>query len=225
LLDWLAFELANHEWSLKHLHRLIVTSATYRQGAQQDSAAENARRIDPENRWLWERRPTRLEAEPLRDAMLFTSGELLFRIGGPAVEAAKPRRTLYTRQTRNSPDSLLAAFDAPDGSTSLPTRNVTTTPTQALDLLNGSFTLARAEALAQRLEHDAPSNLGLQVDRLFMLALGKLPSAAERVETLAFLDAQAARSAANLPAPQKAHLALTDLCHAFLNSSAFLYVE
>ena len=194
LLDWLAAELVRHGWQLKPLHRLIVTSATYRQAARRNppelAAAE---RVDPENRLLWKRTVARLDAEEIRDAMLAASGELEPAIGGPSVRVAQPRRTIDTQSLRNTRDALLDAFDAPDGNATTPRRNTTTTASQALLLINGDWTLARAKALTARLEHLEPNSTD-DHDRIILayrLAFGRQPEPDELKDACAFLDRQA----------------------------------
>ena len=150
LLDWLASRLIADGWRLKPLHRLIMTSATYRQSALHPGS-EAARRNDPNNRWLWRMGLRRLDADQIRDTVLSVSGELDASQGGPSVDATAPRRTVYTKLVRYSPEPLLQAFDAPDGFVSTPQRDTTTTATQALQLLNGPWALGRAEKLARRL--------------------------------------------------------------------------
>src|SRR6202042_3536386 len=108
----------------------------------------------------WKRTVQRLDAEEIRDAMLAVSGELDPAIGGPSVPIAQPRRTIDTRVIRNNRDALLEAFDAADGTFSTPNRNTTTTATQALLLINGDWTLARARSLTARLERHIPSSAG-----------------------------------------------------------------
>ena len=158
LLDWLASEFVASGWHLKALHRLILTSATYRQAAvRSDSDLAAGQRIDPENRLLWKRTVQRLDAEEIRDAMLAASGELEPAIGGPGVATARARRAIDTRVVRNAIDPLLDAFDGADGTTSTPRRNTTTTATQALLLINGHWSMARAKAFAARAERLAPS--------------------------------------------------------------------
>ena len=126
---------------------MIVTSAAYRQASHRPlDEVVRAARIDPENRLLWKQTVRRLDAEEIRDAMLAVSGELDPRIGGPAEASSQNRRSIETRILRNAPDAFLTAFDAPDGSGSTPRRDTTTTSTQALLLLNGKWTLARAGA-------------------------------------------------------------------------------
>ena len=230
LLDWLATEFVAGGWNLKPLHRLILTSATYRQaGRRTESDLATGQRIDPENRLHWKRTVQRLDAEQLRDAMLAVSGELDPAIGGPSVPSAQPRRTIDTRVVRNTRDALLEAFDAADGTFSTPHRNTTTTPTQALLLINGDWTLARAKALATRLEHlqQSANNDQSQIGLAYRLALGRQPEPEEIAEAQAFINQQA-----NLPpglAPRLNtkgdHAALVDFCHVLLNSNEFLYVN
>jgi hypothetical protein len=163
LLDWLAGYFVEHDWSLKEMHRLMVTSATYRQGSGAANAERGGQRaevrgqnagaeIDPDNRWLWRQNLRRLEADQIRDAMLWASGELDPKTGGPSVDASKPRRTIYTKWLRNSRDPLIEAFDPPDPYNSTPQRNVTTTPMQSLVMINGPYALQRAQALAGRIQ-------------------------------------------------------------------------
>jgi Protein of unknown function (DUF1553)/Protein of unknown function (DUF1549)/Planctomycete cytochrome C/Concanavalin A-like lectin/glucanases superfamily len=209
LLDWLASYFVEHNWSIKEMHRLIVLSATYRQAASVDSTmqtSENkggarsdvlakAKTVDPENRWLWRQNPRRLEGDQIRDAMLWASGELDSTLGGPSVEASKPRRTIYTKWMRNSHDPLLEAFDPPDAYLSTPQRNVTTTPMQSLVMINGPYVLRRAEALAKRI---TASHFKGDIDRVtaaYMLVYGREPSAAESNDGATFLSEQAKRIA------------------------------
>jgi hypothetical protein len=230
LLDWLASEFVARGWQIKPLHRLILTSATYRQAsvrnAQEVAAAEA---VDHENRLLWKRTVQRLDADEIRDAMLAASGELEPTIGGPSVPGSQPRRTIDIRSTRNTRDALLDAFDAPDGNITTPRRNATITPTQALLLINGDWTLARAEALAARLERLKPASVELE-ERIILAyrwVLGRQPDPEEVAESAVFLEYQAGLP----PAPAHRarlsgdHAALIDLCHVLLNSNEFLYVD
>ncbi|MEO6809294.1 MAG: PSD1 and planctomycete cytochrome C domain-containing protein, partial [Isosphaeraceae bacterium] len=174
LLDWLATEFVEHGWSVKQTHRLILTSATYRQSARRPTP-EVARLKDPDNRWLWRMSTRRLDVEPIRDAMLSVSGELDPAIGGPSADALSPRRTLYTKTIRNKHDPLIESFDAPDGSQTTPSRNVTTTPIQALLMVNGPWPLARARSFADRLRREVPEDDRGRIDRAFRLAFGRPP--------------------------------------------------
>ncbi|MEA2632555.1 MAG: hypothetical protein QOE66_2774, partial [Chloroflexota bacterium] len=169
LLDWLASEFVARGWSLKTMHRLIMTSGTYRQSALRPAPAI-ARVKDPENRLLWRMNTRRLEIEPIRDAMLSASGELDVVMGGPSVATTEPRRAIYTKVMRNTHDPLIDAFDAPDGSNTTPTRNVTITPTQSLMLINGGWTLDRARAFAGRLERLEGSDPSRRIALAYRLA-------------------------------------------------------
>jgi mono/diheme cytochrome c family protein len=219
LLDWLSSRFVADGWSFKAMHRLIMTSATYRQSSQ-PSSPEATLQKDPENRLFGRAGVRRLDAEMIRDAMLVASGELDGRMGGPASEASSTRRTIDTKVVRNSRDDLLDAFDAPGGFLSTARRNVTTTPTQALLLINGPWPLARAKALAARLVREVPDGDRARVDRAYRVAFGRPPDDSEMADAVDFLDRQAGLAP---DAPRDA--ALVDLCHALLNASEFLYVE
>ncbi len=196
LLDWLAGNFVEHDWSVKKLQRLILTSATYRQSAL-TASSEIARNQDPENRLLWRMNVRRLEAEQIRDAMLATSGELDPTDGGPSVDPSKPRRTVYTKWLRNSRDPLLEVFDPPDAYNSTPQRNVTTTPSQALLLINGQYTLQRAQALATRITKSGATDEAAAATAAYRLALGRDPSPVEKPKAVAFLNSQSQRIAAS----------------------------
>jgi mono/diheme cytochrome c family protein len=217
LLDWLASEFMARGWKLKSLHRLIMTSAAYRQAALRPVPAL-ARLKDPENRLLWRMNTRRLEIEPIRDAMLCASGELDLAMGGPGVAVTEPRRTIYTKVMRNTRDPLLEAFDAPDGSNTTPTRNVTITPTQSLILINGGWTLGRAQALARRLERLEDDGPDCRIALAYRLVFGRAPAAAELAEAKAFLNGAATSAGFDVAV-------WTDFCHALLNSNEFLYVD
>ncbi len=226
LLDWLASRFVGKgevrsqltPWSFKSLHRLIVTSATYRQSAT-NLNAEQQQLKDPGNRWLWRANIRRLDAEQIRDAMLLVSGKLDSTSGGPSVSASKPRRSIFTEQRRNSPDPLLDVFDSADGFSSTPERNVTTTPTQALLMINSKDSLAHAAAFARRVQSEAGSDRESQIAAAYRLAYGRDPSNAERSAAIEFLNQQAARNAA------AASSSFTDFCQVLLNSNEFLYAD
>ena len=151
LLDWLTDEFIRSGWSFKAMHRLICQSATYRQSAFH-SEADRHSETDPRNRLLWRWSIRRLDAEQIRDAMLAASGEIDLSDSGPAVETSKPRRSVFTKIVRNKPDQLLKSFDVADGFNSTAKRQVTTTPTQSLLMINGAWSLARAQALARHVD-------------------------------------------------------------------------
>ncbi len=170
LLDYLATELIRQDWKLKALHRLIVTSATYRQASSPrcNAAVEKAAAVDPSDKLLWHARVKRREAEAIRDAVLQASGQLNLRMGGPSncpqLPAAvmentyawdaderpcdRNRRSIYLLAKRNFAYPLFAAFDQPDRVNSCPVRPATITAPQALAMLNGEFTLTQARHLA-----------------------------------------------------------------------------
>jgi len=198
LLDWLAAQFVADGWSLKKLHRLIVTSATYRQAAESRKwEVGNGKwerplptSLDPENK-LFGRFPTRrLDAEQIRDALFAVTGELDLTTGGPSADRAQPRRAVYTRVTRNVRDPLLDVFDAPENFSSTAQRNITTTPTQSLLLINGQFLLQRAQAFARRLVREAGEDDSARITLAYQLALGRKPSAGEHAIALDFLAQQ-----------------------------------
>ena len=223
LLDWLATQFIQSGWSVKALHRLILHSATYRQSSA-FSAPAAAR--DADNLLLWRFPPRRLEAEAVRDSMLAVSGQLNPAPGGPGfrpfttseygatfyqlVDRSEPafnRRTIYRINVNSGKDPLLDAFDCPDPSVKTPRRGVTTTPLQALELMNNSFVLRQAKHLAERAQQPHPDNLPAAIHRAYRLALGRPPSPDE-----------AARAAA--AARQRG---LPSVCWALLNSTEFVY--
>ncbi|MFM9963569.1 MAG: PSD1 and planctomycete cytochrome C domain-containing protein [Planctomycetaceae bacterium] len=233
LLDWLASQFAGLSnqnskiknqkskivpWSIKSLHRLIVTSATYRQSAA-NPRSEPQQLKDPTNRLLWRANIRRLDAEQIRDSMLLVSGKLDTNSGGPSVPASKPRRSIYTEQRRNSPDPLLDVFDSADGFSSTPERNVTTTPTQALMMINSKSALSHAAEFARRVKSEGGSERESQVATAYRLAFGREATAVEVAAAIEFLNRQAAQNAT------AASAVLTDFCHVLLNSNEFLYVD
>ncbi len=201
LLDWLAARFVKDGWSFKKMHRLLMTSAAYRQSATR-AMPQIARLKDPENRWLWRMNPRRLEAEEIRDAMLAATGELDGRAGGESADPAGPRRTVYTKAIRNTRDPLLDVFDLPESFASVGGRNVTTTATQALLMINGRWPLDRAQAFAARLRKSGARDDAERVDLAWRLAYGRPPSEAEQAAALAFLGRGGpARAVAALPPP------------------------
>ena len=189
LLDWLAARFVADGWSVKKLHRLIVTSATYKQGATHPEPAAG-KLTDPENKLLWKAPVRRLDAEQIRDAMLAATGELDLKASGPGSPASDPRRTIYTKIMRNTRDPLLDVFDAPYWFNSAASRDTTTTPVQSLFLFNGTGMLARGRAFAARLEADEKDE-AKRVGRAYRLAFGRDATTEEVAGVLKFLDEQA----------------------------------
>ncbi len=186
LLDWLAAELIESGWSQKHIHRLIVTSAAYRQSGGPSSKA------DPENLLLGRFPRQRLSVEALRDALLVAGGNLDGRIGGPSVQGAFDagvrRRTLYTHIDRISVPGLLRAFDFPSPDASSPERSSTLVPQQALFLMNGPFALHAARGLAAR---TAALKGAERVAAMYRLAYGRGSTAEEAELAKTFVRGEA----------------------------------
>jgi hypothetical protein len=135
----------------------------------------------------------------------------------------KPRRSVYCQVARNKKDPVLDVFDCPDGFASTAQRNVTTTPTQALLMLNGPFGLKRAKALAERIARDE-SDEGKRIGLAYRLCFGRMPDAKEAKAATLFLDQHAKRMKATSDAEARS-LALIDFCHALLNANEFIYVD
>lgn len=190
LLDFLTKRFVANGWKLKPLHREIMLSATYRQTARREPS-EAALKTDPSNRYLWRFNPRRLDAEQVRDALLAASGELDPKSGGPAEDGNGTRRSVFTMKKRNNPNELLRALDAPAGFASVAERQSTTTPTQALQLLNGDWLLARSRKLADRVEN---------IDDAWLAVLGRPPSNSERETAEGFLKKRAGTAT---PPPKK----------------------
>jgi hypothetical protein len=226
LLDYLAAELVEKKFSLKQLHRLIVTSATYRQSARPNAAAA---KIDADGRLLWRKPPMRLEAEAIRDTMLRVAGRLNPEIGGRGYQDTKSyffkgtqfydpidpvgeqynRRTIYRTWARGGRNPLLDTFDCPDPSATAPKRAVTITPLQALALLNNSFVLRMAEKTADRVTREGAKDTSQQIERLYHLAYGRAPEKDEQTAAAKFV----------------ADHGLAAFCRVVLNSNEFLYVD
>jgi hypothetical protein len=197
LLDWLAAEFVAGGWSVKHLNRLIVTTAAYRRSVHPPRGGGTATHpgptVDPHNHLLWRQNCRRLDAEQVRDAALSISGELDPRTAGPSVPPTKPRRSIYTTCLRNTRDDLCDVFDAPDGYASCAERNCTTTPMQALFLVNGEWMLARSRALALQLEQSGIDADDALVAEAVRRVTGHAPSATRVAEMSAFLHDQRQR--------------------------------
>jgi hypothetical protein len=225
LLDWLAAELQRSGWSVKHVHKLILLSAAYRQSSTMKNGEASA--IDAQNRLLWRQNPRRLDAESLRDAVLLVSGRLNTERGGPGfrdfkyTEAYAPiyeyitpetpglwRRSIYRFVVRTTPHQFMTTLDCPDPANLTPTRMQTTTALQALALSNNAFVLGMAEALAARVESEAGAG-SARIQRAFALAFQRPAAPAEAV---------AAEKLA------KEH-GLLQLCRMLLNSNEFVYID
>lgn len=216
LLDWLAAEFMDSGWSLKHMHRMILQSATYRQTTRREPGPTESH-LDPLNRLLWRYPPKRLDAAQIRDTMLYVSGELDITSGGQSVKGSQPRRSVYVRKVRNSPDELLKGFDSPSGFNSTPVRDATATPGQALLMVNGDWIMKRAEAFARQLQELHGGNMKAWINHAFEKCYGRVPDSAEMKLATAFLE--------NSPENLEPAEILPDLCQILLNSNEFLYLH
>jgi hypothetical protein len=228
LLDWMATEFRDSGGSLKSLHRLIVTSETYRRAS---GVNEAGMAIDPEDRLLWRGVRRRLDAESYRDSVLMVCGQLDLTMGGPGVQQfklGKPiqltptvdyapfdwnspgagRRSIYRFVYRGLQDPFMDALDFPDAAQLAPTRPFSASPLQSLALLNDDFVLHHCEVFAKRLEAMATDNKG-RIDGAFRLVFQRAPSDSEREDFAAYAEKQS----------------LAAMCRVLLNSNEFLFVN
>jgi mono/diheme cytochrome c family protein len=241
LLDWLALEFVRQGWSVKKMHRLMMTSATYRQSSAVTGEREKA---DPENA-LYSRMPlVRLDAEALYDTLLVVAGQLddsRFGPGDPvharrdglvtpAGTAKGWRRLIYVRQMRKQLPTHLESFDYPQMNPNCLQRRDSTVAPQALHLLNNGMVRRLAEHFARRVQSEVSNDPARQVERVYMIALSRPPGAEEKEAGVDALQVLTARWA-NHPGGGKkergtaARQALTSYCHTIMNSAAFLYVD
>ena len=226
LLDWLAVTFMEQGWSVKSMHRLMLLSNTYRQ-----SAENGEKESDPENKLLWRFARRRLEAEEIRDSILYASGRLNLAMKGPSVFPPLPgdladfarygrgggimwepnendedarRRSVYIFQRRSLPLPMMAAFDANAFSESCDRRSVTTTPLQALSMMNGDLVHQEAKQLARKLEGGDRAS---QVRRAFEVMLNR-GARADEIEKFSRFEGS-----------------LEALCRVLLNSNEFLYID
>ena len=231
LLDWLASQLHRHDWRLKALHKQIMLSQTYRQSADYRSGAAEK---DGDSRLLWRFPPRRLTAEEVRDGVLHVSGQLNTTMGGPGfrlyeylqdnvatyvpLDEHPPhtwRRAVYHQNARATRVDLMSDFDCPDNSFAAPRRTETTTPLQALAMLNHSFCLTMAEQFARRLEEESAAVAGgvekrtHQIERAFWLAYSRAPDEDELAAASELVEQHGLRA----------------LCRAVLNSNELIYLQ
>lgn len=233
LLDWLALEFVNRGWSVKHMHRLIMNSRTYRQSSQ---ITDRQREFDPQNRLLSRMPLRRLDAEALRDSLLFISGQLDPAMGGlpdavsvsrDGLVSAQPtagggwRRSVYLQYRRTEIPTMMDTFDYPQMGPNCIARNVSNVSPQALLMMNNEHVRDLAAAFAARVTASSQrgSDRGALVDAVYGLALSRPPSTEERNIGIASLrDLESAWQG-------RADKALETYCHTILNSAAFLYVD
>jgi len=227
LLDDLAAEMRDEELSLKDLHRLLVTSATYQLASDENQASAE---VDKENRYLWRGQRRRLEAEAVRDAVLAVSGELDLSMGGPSFQdfviehpehsphyqynLANPtdhhlyRRSVYRFLVRSQQQPWMATLDCADPSMLVEKRNETISPLQALALLNNNLMLVMAESFARRLEKEA-TTIDEAVERAFELALGRTASENEKANLSAYAN----------------KFGLVNACRLIFNLNEFVFID
>jgi hypothetical protein len=252
LLDWLANWFVKNGWSMKKLHRLILTSNTYRMNKRwnKEYGAD-----DPEDKLLWRFPYRRLEVEPIRDSMLAVSGQLNSKMYGPSMfppvpkealegssdpdkiwmasdEKEASRRTIYACVKRSMVVPLLEVLDFCDTTRSAAKRNVTSVGPQALSLFNGEFVNRQAEHLARRLEKEGGDDPEKQIARAYSLALCRAPSEKEQTAMSAFLHEEAEKlkkessDQGKLLAEDVArHRALVQMCRVLLNLNEFAYPD
>jgi hypothetical protein len=225
LLDWLAMEFMENGWSVKHIHRLILNSKTYRQASlpRKDALAKDAG-----TELLWRFPPRRIEAEAIRDNVLLLAGSLNQEMYGPGFLLFSPnanyarnwvpkdefspddmRRMIYTMRIRMEQDAIFGAFDCPDGGQVAPSRSRTTTPIQALNLYNSGFMADRSKHFAERITREAGEDPKKQVARAYAWTFGRTPKSEEANEALAYLEEH------GLPA----------LCRVLFNANEFLFLQ
>ena len=231
LLDWLASEFVAKGWSIKAMHRLLLTSDAYQMAS--DDVADN-RKIDPDNRMNWRQSRRRMEAEILRDNILATAGSLDRKIGGPGVypfidpalfasssrrtwpgrpedDASTFRRSIYVYSKRTIPLPMFELFDKPDTNLACSRRNRSTIATQSLILMNSGFAMHQAKIFAARIEREVgTADRKAQIDRVYEVALGRKPSMREIDLAQSFLN--------NNPT------GLVDFCQTIFNLNEFAYI-
>jgi hypothetical protein len=228
LLDWLARRFVEEDWKLKDLHRMICTSRAYRQRSVANPAAL---KTDSEARLLWRFPPRRLEAEAIRDSILFVSGSLDLNAGGPGIniydaELKKTsgewrpraklgpetwRRSIYLMRMRGADDGIFKAFDVPDCGQVRPRRSESTTPLQALNLFNSDFILEQSERFAERIDREVATtdDVDARLRRVFEIALAREPTPRELTKSSDIANRHG----------------LATVCRAVFNSNEFLFIQ
>jgi hypothetical protein len=252
LLDWLATEFVRNGWSMKALHRAIVTSSVYRQAsANSDPLASTSssdmrtpQAVDPGDQLLWHMRLRRMESEVIRDAVLAAAGRLDLTIGGPPVPidpqpdgsvvvahkgllspTAAWRRSLYLLARRNYNLSLLNVFDQPVLNTNCTQRINSAVPLQSLAMLHNVFMYEQSDAFAARVAALAGPAADRRIETAFRIAYARQPTASERSASIELLQSVARRYAESKLSPAQAEMkALAQLCHMLMCGNEFLYV-
>ena len=224
LLDWLATELMENNWSLKHIHRLLLLSSTFQ---QDNRPRKEGLKLDSASALLWRFPPRRMEAEAIRDSLLQASGVLDLTMGGPGFNGFKVvpenvnhffpkekygpedyRRMIYMIKVRQEHESVFGAFDCPDASQVISKRSRSTTPIQALNLFNSTFVLQVAGLLQKRLEQEAGPENTDRIRLAFELCFGRKPEPGETKESQKLVSEHG----------------LQALCRALFNSNEFVFI-
>jgi hypothetical protein len=251
LLDWLACELVDGDWRLKRMHKLIMLSSTYQMDATHPREAEYSG-VDFANDLWWRANRRRLEAEPLRDAMLVASGQMNPKSGGPSffppatkesleglskkgaewgksTPEEQSRRSIYMMTKRSLLLPLMTTFDSSDTTQPCSQRNVSIVAPQALALLNNDFIHQQSKAFAERVAREAGADPAAQINRAWWLALGRPPSEDDCYAALAHVAAQrrllAERTGSSESDEAARRQALESLCHVLFNLNEFIYVD
>lgn len=236
LLDWLAVDFMEHGWSVKRLHKLIMTSSVY---LQSSAYREDAANIDPENKLLWRRDLMRLDAESVRDSILAASGKLDRTVGGsPIILKVRPdglqelvadeqhpnpnfRRSLYILSRRNYPHQFLQVFDFPTIQINCVRRSRSATPLQSLALMNDEFVLEEARYLADRVRSASDP-----IEQAYLLTLARRPDREERNLATEHIRKQTAIYLLANATPDTARTkAMASFCQMLLSSNEFLYID
>ena len=224
LLDWLAVEFVQHGWSIKHVHRLIVSSRTYRQSSR---PRDEATKIDAGSRLLWRYPPRRLDAEAIRDSVLMASGKLNLKMYGrgfdffnqrgglsdyhpkETFEADGWRRMIYAHKIRMQSIDVFGAFDCPDAGQMTPRRGQSITPVQSIGLFNSPFINRQAAFFAERVLRESGGDVNRAIRRAFEIALARAPTAAEQNKLAALADDHG----------------MEQVCRVIFNTSEFVFLN
>ena len=227
LLDWLAVELVEHNWSMKHIHRLIVTSQTYRLSSSSAAVTAATSAADPDNRFYWRMNPVRMEAQVVRDSLLSLAGELDVSLGGPSIainDEVSRRRSLYFVHSHNDHQKFLSTFDDANVLDCY-RRSESIVPQQALALENSPLATAMASKIAQRISTARPNAADSDFIRAaFVMILSVEPTADEQATMAELLERMTAvAKAKNRPNPEA--LARTNLVQTILNHNDFITIR
>ena len=224
------------------MHRLVLTSSAFRQTSKRTQAGKQGEQVDPENQLLWRQRMRRLEAEPLRDSVLFVAGTLRARMHGSPIPVERHssgevttltgrdryRRSIYLQILRLNPLTMLGGFDQPIMETNCVRRSESTVSTQALTLLNSDTMVNAAEQMAAQLLQEEYTRIALPV-RAFERAFSRRPTTQEARALSDFISEQTDRQLAVNPQKvtrEAAHkAALADLCHMLMTANEFIYID